>query len=710
MKSAFRTACFITRSASFLNPKPNCLPISRPLSPAITTPAALPLVIASSSSLTRPFRPFCLSASMTGAGADAGNSLSSLESQFKGFRSQLEESGSLRDRIRTVVSDIESTTRVMQANLLLVHQSRPVQDILEEAKAQIVKLGDLYKQLAEIVREVPGQYYRYHGDWRSETQSVVSLLAFMHWLETGNLLMHSEAEEKLELNGSEFGLDVEDYLVGICFMSNEMPRYVVNQVTAGNYDCPRKVMKFLTDLHAAFRMLNLRNDFLRKKFDGMKYDLRRVEEVYYDVKIRAIKVGTAESLSGLCLAERALTPLLLPQLRKKLSFILSNSVERAESDVCLSCFSIRGSIGPQVSVAIKFCHVVLTYWHSPCHSACQNNGFDGLLFKTVNSSSGSSDKMDIKPRFDAFGYTKSPQGKDDDFLVPASRGEAGDFWPMLAEPKAENRSVDGFVWYDNKSSWSWTESEIDEFLQALEYNPKGGLGYSGAEAQDIVELEALDELLGGIYEVDSFFEASKSTTKCEESQSPGLSSRSNGDAARAAVLGSAESARAAVLEAQCNNDPKNLNQMDSKPSNIDSSDDLNTPSESEDDFKEKHRSKRCSVRRKNHTMWTTEEVRKLVDGVAQLGTGRWTDIKKLQFPSSSHRTPMDLRDKWRNLLRTACAEHDLKHKRRNKGVGEEKKAGIGGVTEPLLLRVSELASIHPYPRIVRGGRYMRNKD
>lgn len=40
-------------------------------------------------------------------------------------------------------------------------------------------------------------FFRYHGDWRSETQTVVSLIAFMHWLETGNLLAHSEAEEKL---------------------------------------------------------------------------------------------------------------------------------------------------------------------------------------------------------------------------------------------------------------------------------------------------------------------------------------------------------------------------------------------------------------------------------------------------------------------------------------------------------------------------------
>lgn len=42
----------------------------------------------------------------------------------------------------------------------------------------------------------------------------------------------------------------------------------MNRVTAGDYDCPRKVLTFLTDLHASFRMLNLRNDFLRKKFDG----------------------------------------------------------------------------------------------------------------------------------------------------------------------------------------------------------------------------------------------------------------------------------------------------------------------------------------------------------------------------------------------------------------------------------------------------------
>jgi hypothetical protein len=41
----------------------------------------------------------------------------------------------------------------------------------------------------------------------------------MHWLETGKLLEHKEAEKKLGLNGPEFNLDVGDYLVGVCFMN-----------------------------------------------------------------------------------------------------------------------------------------------------------------------------------------------------------------------------------------------------------------------------------------------------------------------------------------------------------------------------------------------------------------------------------------------------------------------------------------------------------
>ncbi|KAJ0503275.1 putative transcription factor MYB-HB-like family [Helianthus annuus] len=59
--------------------------------------------------------------------------------------------------------------------------------------------------------------------------------------------------------------------------------------------------------------------------------------------------------------------------------------------------------------------------------------------------------------------------------------------------------------------------------------------------------------------------------------------------------------------------------------------------------------------RKLHRLWTVSEVKKLIDGVAHFGVGKWTHIKKLLFSSSIHRTPVDLKDKWRNLLKASRA-------------------------------------------------------
>ena len=52
---------------------------------------------------------------------------------------------------------------------------------------------------------------------------------------------------------------------------------------------------FVAELDAGFRLLNLKNDSLRKKFDGLKYDLKKIEEVVYDLSIRGLKPVNEES-------------------------------------------------------------------------------------------------------------------------------------------------------------------------------------------------------------------------------------------------------------------------------------------------------------------------------------------------------------------------------------------------------------------------------
>ncbi|KAL6650349.1 hypothetical protein ACP70R_009274 [Stipagrostis hirtigluma subsp. patula] len=65
--------------------------------------------------------------------------------------------------------------------------------------------------------------------------------------------------------------------------------------------------------------------------------------------------------------------------------------------------------------------------------------------------------------------------------------------------------------------------------------------------------------------------------------------------------------------------------------------------------------------RRNNDHWTSDEVRKLVKGVLELGVGRWTRVMSDYFPSTSIRTPTNLKDKWKNLVK-ACKGQVKPHK------------------------------------------------
>ena len=88
-------------------------------------------------------------------------------------------------------------------------------------------------------------------------------------------------------------------------------------------------------------------------------------------------------------------------------------------------------------------------------------------------------------------------------------------------------------------------------------------------------------------------------------------------------------------------------------------------------------------RSKHHNPWALEEAEALVDGVAKCGGGKWADIKKLGFPAIEHRTAVDLKDKWRNLLRIAMLPHQPV-----KSAGDKKRE----IPAELLARVRELAA------------------
>lgn len=70
-------------------------------------------------------------------------------------------------------------------------------------------------------------------------------------------------------------------------------RFAVTSVTNGDYYLPMEVSQFIHNLSAGFKLLNLKNDSLRKRFDGLKYAVKKIEEVVYDLSIRGLKPSSA---------------------------------------------------------------------------------------------------------------------------------------------------------------------------------------------------------------------------------------------------------------------------------------------------------------------------------------------------------------------------------------------------------------------------------
>ena len=86
----------------------------------------------------------------------------------------------------------------------------------------------------------------------------------------------------------EFHLTIEEYLQAMISLIDELARLARNTVTIGDYERAAAIAIFIKNIHAGFQILNLKNDSLRKRSDGIKYRVKEVEDVVYDLSLRGL--------------------------------------------------------------------------------------------------------------------------------------------------------------------------------------------------------------------------------------------------------------------------------------------------------------------------------------------------------------------------------------------------------------------------------------
>ena len=137
-----------------------------------------------------------------------------------------------------------------------------------------IKLAETEKILQDLEKKFGHKRISEEGSYRAGAEEYVEAKTFY-------LAIIGKEINRIE----EVNLDAEIYLAGICDLTGELARKAVNEASEGNFDEVKNTKeianKIMTEL-IEFDMIG----YLRTKYDQAKNNLRKIEQVNYEVKIR----------------------------------------------------------------------------------------------------------------------------------------------------------------------------------------------------------------------------------------------------------------------------------------------------------------------------------------------------------------------------------------------------------------------------------------
>ncbi|KAK0276969.1 Translin-1 [Friedmanniomyces endolithicus] len=224
---------------------------------------------------------------------------------FESLQRKIDDDGAVKDALRDIVQELEkqgkdasdfftcSTDSYRSNHALASDTEFAVPSVVSSAQASIDKEVQTIHKLSETASKEP--YYKFNYAWTRQIQDVCSSILLCGWLggfgkgEAGQLLTIEDVGGVMGVpvnlkDRDAFHLTIEEYLQALISLLDELARLARNSVTLGDYRRPQLIAQFIKEVHAGFQILNLKNDTLRKRSDGIKYRVKEVEDVVYDLR------------------------------------------------------------------------------------------------------------------------------------------------------------------------------------------------------------------------------------------------------------------------------------------------------------------------------------------------------------------------------------------------------------------------------------------
>ncbi|KAL7414426.1 Translin [Mrakia frigida] len=213
----------------------------------------------------------------------------------------LEVESELREKIKDSIKILDKHSRQITSLVNRIH-STPQAGLIplaEEVNSQLIQSRPM---IAEITDLIPAnQYFKWAPLYNRPLQALIFAAALAELVLHQKLIEINKVAELIGIDPSKtdrVSLLPDDYLHGVISMVNELSRLAINSVTLQNYTYPLVISAFVSELFAGYQLLNLKNDSLRRRFDSLKYDLKSIEQVVYDISLRGLTVNVPATTSS----------------------------------------------------------------------------------------------------------------------------------------------------------------------------------------------------------------------------------------------------------------------------------------------------------------------------------------------------------------------------------------------------------------------------
>jgi translin len=169
---------------------------------------------------------------------------------------------------------IKKTRDVLKLSKQLIYSLH--REDLDSSKALEKDIKKSFSELQQIADKSPE--LKYSGSFKISAQEYVEAMCYYGFVVDNKIPTHKE-----------LGVIPIFYLYGLCDLTGELVRKAINDAIKGRWDSALKIKDIVEEIYGELLQFDFREGEIRKKFDGIKYDIKRLDDVALSIKLKTGK-------------------------------------------------------------------------------------------------------------------------------------------------------------------------------------------------------------------------------------------------------------------------------------------------------------------------------------------------------------------------------------------------------------------------------------